>query len=243
MSCGLYRSGLIELARGGPSDHGVATHLEVCEGCKAFLAAQRRLSVAVRGVAATVASAPLPKGLESELLAEFDAVRRVAPRPRAFWFTAGAFALTAAAMFAVVTLRMPGVIPAKKLQPIAAIAKPSAGVEKSLPEQPVVSALRPVTMPPRRPLRNRLVPNTAQAETQEAAFVSIPYTAPLAPNERADVVRMDVPVAALIAAGLPMRVHDMGASASADVLVGEDGRARAVRLISLADSRFNRSFR
>jgi hypothetical protein len=54
---------------------------------------------------------------------------------------------------------------------------------------------------------------------------------------------MDVPVAALIAAGLPMKVHDMGANASADVLVGEDGRARAVRLISVSDSGFNRSFR
>jgi len=66
---------------------------------------------------------------------------------------------------------------------------------------------------------------------------------PLAPNERADVVRMDVPVAALIAAGLPMRVQDMSANASADVLVGEDGRARAVRLISVADSNFNRRFK
>ena len=60
---------------------------------------------------------------------------------------------------------------------------------------------------------------------------------PLAPNERANVVRMDVPVAALITAGLPMRVHDVSANASADVLVGEDGRARAVRLLA-SDSDF-----
>jgi hypothetical protein len=98
-------------------------------------------------------------------------------------------------------------------------------------------------MPPRRQVANAAAQVPAPAATQEATFVSIPFTAPLAPNERADVVRMDVPVAALIAAGLPLRVQDMGASASADVLVGEDGRARAVRLLSIADTSSDRRFR
>ena len=72
------------------------------------------------------------------------------------------------------------------------------------------------------------------ARESEQPFVSIPYVAPLGRYERTEIVRMEVPVAALIAAGLPMRTPDAGARAEADVIVGQDGRARAVRLISVS---------
>jgi hypothetical protein len=41
----------------------------------------------------------------------------------------------------------------------------------------------------------------------EQPFVPIPYVVPLGAYERAEVVRMEVPVAALIAAGFPMDAH------------------------------------
>ena len=78
---------------------------------------------------------------------------------------------------------------------------------------------------------------SAVAQESEQPFVPIPYVTPLGPYERAEVVRMEVPVAALIAAGFQVRTADPGARAQADVVVGQDGRARAIRLISI--SRFN----
>jgi len=63
-------------------------------------------------------------------------------------------------------------------------------------------------------------------------FIEIPYTAPLAPYERSRVVRMDIPVAALIAAGFEVHAPDTGAVLQADVLFGQDGRAHAIRLVS-----------
>jgi hypothetical protein len=75
--------------------------------------------------------------------------------------------------------------------------------------------LRPVPVPPHT----------------EEPFLEIPYVAPLAPYERTSLVRMDVPVAALIAAGFEVRVADAGASVRADVLFGQDGRAHAIRLV------------
>jgi hypothetical protein len=48
------------------------------------------------------------------------------------------------------------------------------------------------------------------------------------------VVRMEVPVSALIAAGLRPHIADQGAQAEVDVIVGQDGRPRAVRLISIS---------
>ncbi|MCU1329575.1 MAG: hypothetical protein JWN34_4945 [Bryobacterales bacterium] len=238
MNCGLYRNGLIEIARGGQPEKSAALHLAVCEDCQEFLATQQRVSLAMRGVSAA-APAALPEGLERVLLAEFDAARRVALRPRRFWFAGGAFAMTAAAVVAIVLSR----IPKQKPQAATAVSNPASVAPTPVVQKPPVARARPVTMPPRPQLGNAAVHVPAPAATQEPTFVSIPFTTPLAPNERADVVRMDVPVAALIAAGLPLRVQDMGASASADVLVGEDGRARAVRLLSIADTSSDRRFR
>jgi hypothetical protein len=72
----------------------------------------------------------------------------------------------------------------------------------------------------------------APALRAEAPFLPIPYTVPLAPYERTSVMRMDVPVAALTAAGFEVHGHEPGSTIPADVLVGQDGRARAFRLIS-----------
>jgi hypothetical protein len=43
-----------------------------------------------------------------------------------------------------------------------------------------------------------------------------------------------MPVSELIAAGFRMQTADLGAEAEADVIVGQDGRARAVRLVSVS---------
>src|SRR5262249_43569594 len=77
-----------------------------------------------------------------------------------------------------------------------------------------------------------LVGRPAPVAPKDAPFVEIPYVAPLAPYERASVVRMDVPVTALIAVGFQVHGSEPGATISADVLVGQDGRPHAVRLIS-----------
>jgi hypothetical protein len=73
----------------------------------------------------------------------------------------------------------------------------------------------------------------------EPPFLQIPYVVPPAPYERTEVMRMTVPVAALIAAGFEVHVPDVGAAVTADVLVGQDGRAFAIRLISNSDRRLN----
>ncbi len=67
----------------------------------------------------------------------------------------------------------------------------------------------------------------------EAPFMEIPYVTPLAPYERIEVKRMDLPVSALIAAGFDvLHAPDTGASLRADVLFGQDGRAHAIRIVT-----------
>jgi hypothetical protein len=70
-------------------------------------------------------------------------------------------------------------------------------------------------------------------------FFLVPYTAPPAPYERTRVVRMEVPVAALIAAGFEIHVPDPGTTVQAEVLLGQDGRTVAVRIVPDLDRRIN----
>jgi hypothetical protein len=67
-------------------------------------------------------------------------------------------------------------------------------------------------------------------------FITIPYTVPLSPEERATVVRMQIPVTALLAAGFQIQAADPAAIVQADVLVSQDGRARAIRPVSIPNS-------
>jgi len=74
-------------------------------------------------------------------------------------------------------------------------------------------------------------PHAAAVHRPSAPFVQVPYVVPPAPYERIAVMRMDVPVAALIAAGFEVHVPDAGGAVRADVLVGQDGRTLAIRLV------------
>jgi anti-sigma factor RsiW len=80
-------------------------------------------------------------------------------------------------------------------------------------------------------LIHRLSP-VGSSEVSQESFVPIPYVLPLDPYESATVMRMEVPVAALIAIGYKVDMTDPTAVVSADVLVGEDGRAHAVHVLS-----------
>jgi hypothetical protein len=88
-------------------------------------------------------------------------------------------------------------------------------------------ASRPVGQPAASPIATAESPAIV-----EEPFVPIPYVTSLGPFERMEIVRMEMPVAALIAAGVPVATVDPGAHVQADVMVGQDGRARAIRLVS-----------
>ena len=69
------------------------------------------------------------------------------------------------------------------------------------------------------------------ARQAASPFIEIPYLLPLDPHENATIVRMNIRVETLIAAGYRVTA-DPDTIVPADVLVGEDGRAHAVRVLS-----------
>lgn len=65
----------------------------------------------------------------------------------------------------------------------------------------------------------------------DSDFVAVPFVPPIAPYERTTVVRMQIPVAELLAEGYAISA-DPSSVVQADVLFGEDWRMHAVRLAS-----------
>lgn len=79
--------------------------------------------------------------------------------------------------------------------------------------------------------RRRAVPVAVQEEQQEAAFYPLPEAEALPPVENAVVVRVQLPVSSLESMGVPVAGEQPDGSVQADLLLGQDGLARGVRLV------------
>jgi len=215
-ACCEYRPRLIELARCAAvpvEDRALMAHVEVCADCARVLDEQSALSAALGGLAGQ----PLPDmaRIEARVLAEFD---RAAGRRRTLRWAIVA-GLAAAVLIGLVALERRAPVP-----------RPANATTANRVETPP-----PMAVPRRTEARAPRAGRSAgrrPASQENPPFVAIPYTVPLAPEERARIVRMEVPVAALIAAGYNVETSDPGRLVNAEVLVSQDGRARAIRLNS-----------
>ncbi len=226
MSCRELERPLMDRARSRPMDAALRTalaaHLEICARCSAELERQVRLSAAMEALAQRAADVSAPPSVGQAILAELNTVHRNTRRRWIYAGLGGAIAASLAMAWWLTNAPAP-----KKIEAHAVPAPPVAVVQASIPVQsPPVVVTRPA--PKRRP---------KPAPKPEQPFIAIPYTPPLDPRERVEVVRMDMPVAALIAAGLPVGTADPTSQVRTDVLLGQDGRARAVRLVTLTSSR------
>lgn len=232
----LNEDAIVEVARGREAGRGtvaaVEAHVEHCAACAARLARERQLSEGLRALAAATASAAPSEAMERQLRAAFEAQH--VPASRAWWKgAAAAAALVAAAGWWWMS---------RDAQP-----GPDAGVRAANP--PVVVPAPPTGAPPAdvapsvgtapQPEANRAArggrpgrPGPAQA----ADFVALPAAAGLPPFESGVIVRMELPVAALPAYGFEI-VPGRKAPIEADLLIGQDGQARAIRLVSRSIAR------
>jgi hypothetical protein len=210
------------------------------------------LSAGLAVLAISSLSVP-PARMKGALLAEFRRSKQVVPirRPLIQWV---AIVAVAAAILLAVFLstkapqpRTVSSHPPRVQAPMSANAPANAPAPAPLPV-----AAPPVTAKVSRPVKRRGVvkpqpPPVVQAHAQDVAaadpaeadaapevatdFFEIPYTEPLRPFERADVFRMQMPRANMAAFGLPVTGGRLDTRVTADVLMGEDGVARAIRFI------------
>lgn len=66
---------------------------------------------------------------------------------------------------------------------------------------------------------------------QESGFITLPYGQSGVPLEQPVIVRLDIPVSELSAMGVPVNPRREKEMVRADLLVGQDGVARAVRFV------------
>jgi hypothetical protein len=62
-------------------------------------------------------------------------------------------------------------------------------------------------------------------------FMPVSYTNPIGMQDGGQVVRVELPRSALATFGLPVNLARAGERVKADVLVGTDGQARAIRFV------------
>lgn len=146
------------------------------------------------------------------------AQRRVAPRRRVQWWLAAA---AAAAVFAFTVWKWPEPKPSE----VVVIEHPRRPVETTKVTEPQVAAPKPVR-------RVRRVTKSSPAPPQEIATEFFPLMDAPPPFERGQLVRVVVPAVAMRDAGLPVPPERWNDRVQADVLVGEEGMARAIRFVS-----------
>jgi hypothetical protein len=233
-----WRTAVTEYARSGLCEGKLEAHLARCAACAEWLESQWTLQIALQHLA-DGSSTPGP-AVEHAVMAAFTSERRKTRLRRRAAIAAAlivAGLLTASAIERRKTASPPEpqqvthFAPPKAVDPAPAAMVASNMVASNMVASNMVTSKKRVASP------KRVVARVDRPqEPAPEPFVAIPYTLPLAAGERAWVVRMQLPEAALISTGFPLagRVADTG-PVEADVVVGEDGRARAIRVVSISE--------
>ncbi len=141
---------------------------------------------------------------------------------------AAAIVLIAGALFVwrVIQPRVNWAVPSKT----AAKSPPAPAVVPTIERPPAVEAQATHSRSP-----NRNPPKKANVVTP-SGFVDLPWTAGLPAFESGEIVRMDVPVASLPTYGIDISSGAGRGPVEADILIGQDGFARAIRLVTTSRS-------
>ncbi len=237
MTCRTAAPYLVDLARGvvagADRQADLDQHLRECPRCAARLEGERAMSAELRRLALDIKQPPTDPQLERAILAAFDAAWAL-PRAHASsrsWrplAAAAVFVLAATLTWTIASRRAPGSngTPAPN-GPAPRSGDVSAGPSAiSTPPPPATATVKAVARPPRgnRPIA---VPRAARGRSE---FVRWPGASALPTFESGQLVRMDLPASVVLSLGLVPTGSQTGV-VRADVLVGQDGFARAVRLV------------
>jgi hypothetical protein len=110
---------------------------------------------------------------------------------------------------------------------------PKMTAQQAPPAVPVAESAEEAPPPPRSPIKPRRASRSAPVAPVEVVtgFLPVPGGDPLEPLDRGRMVRVRLPRSALTAFGLPMNEDRAAERVQADVLIGEDGLARAIRFV------------
>jgi len=199
---------LVECARGGvAADSALKGHMAVCDSCRGRWESERELSLHLGAMRMTSGSESRDVWSKAVLMREFDAHKRRERQVRWMWAMSSAAVL----VLSVVAVRDVWVRPAA---PGAFSGNPGSS-------SAVVRAYAPKEYP-----QEVSVP---AEEAGEKGFIQLPFALPPAPGETFGIVRTQLDPTDLARMGVSVDPGWNG-TLQAEVLVGEDGLAQAVRL-------------
>ena len=191
------------------AEDGHFEHVRKCAACAALLNRQRTLALGLRRLAADWQSVEAPARVESRLTAAFlGQAGRTVLRPAARWWVPVATWATAAV--AVIALAM---FLARDRHVVPAHRTTSSRVELAAVEPPAD------------------LETLGDSSDTDNDFIPMPNAARIEPNEDLDLVRVEVPRSAMIALGYPVSEERASEPVEAEVVLGADGLARAVRFL------------
>jgi hypothetical protein len=208
-------------------------HCEGCPMCAARLADQRALAAGLRAMAALDASLQAPQRVEDALVAAFrqQTVVSRSRRMRIVWAAAAAAAIII--IFAIVALRFQGATPEKEAErPNQSPVKKES--ERKLEELAPRIAADSKKKDRRRSEAARKTDRAARAKTADetaTAFLPLVDYDSLAMFDGGEIRRVELSRPALISLGLPVNMDRANETVKADLLVGHDGVARAIRFV------------
>jgi hypothetical protein len=234
-------------------------HAKNCQKCSAILEAEKRLLSGFRAVNDDIALEVVPPRIEANLLRVFNSqadgqtepgIKNIS-NPIQHWRQAGwAFAATAVIVIACLAgIRQKGLISSGQNQEVLRVSTiPITLPDLSFPsvEEPASNAAVPVykqtNIRKQKPLRSRAVADTSRMNMRSVIKKSVtpkaqdePRFFPLAEAdefvslESGQLVRVELSVSSLVKLGIPVKSDKGNQSVQADLLIGQDGIARAIR--------------
>ncbi len=247
MNCDQCVQALVDLARDAETQHvePVRAHLARCAACSRRFRDEQNLTAGLRALAEATATSAPSEALEGRLMALFDEqAETTAPRPvaakhmRAWWMPAAAvLALATAGTLAwlhVTAGSRPVKEPRAAAMPAGGAAAP--GVAAPGPDVQVAPPVAQTAPSPAATSRSHAGragrPTHAPRAVVAEGFVPLPWAAGLPDFDRGEIVRMDIPLTALPLYGIEIPADAEDRPVRADMLVGQDGQPRAIRLVT-----------
>lgn len=244
MKCHTSREAIVELGRSGTAGSGtraaIESHVEQCRSCAALLARERQLSRGLRALAAATSADGSPDALGRRLLEVFAERQPAGTSAVAVGRSSGWGRWRSAAAALLMIGGSTAVWLSTRAQPVLDHSTSRDDVRADVrtsqpPPTAITDADRPSTAPVaagnhrRRTTRARMAP--ASPVVQPVGFVTLPGAAGLPDFESGQIIRMEIPLASLPTYGIEIQPDAQGTPVAADLLVGQDGQARAIRLV------------
>jgi hypothetical protein len=208
-------------------------HAKTCEGCARRLANEQKLSAVVAAVVSEDCQRVAPATVEQHLLTGFRKQHEKSNR-HGTWWARVAIGTVAAALIVAATV---GLRRTPDQRAVQTTTKPPEVRVPPLVVPAVAPVVREVSKPRVRTAKvsQRNAPkrsaNEPVAPQREVMTEFIPIVYDPEPVERGQIVRIRLPLAALASFGLPVNEEHAEEAIRADVVLGEDGLARAVRFV------------